>query len=499
VSLAIPYSNLSSAPVALATLEYAPPAATRYVSQSATNGYAVGANSGAGSSKGAPWLTLTYAIANAADGDVIYLNDGDYRSASAYTIGKSLTIVAETMHGAALKATGAQTYIALLSAATDKSIAFYRCVFDGESTAGLGVRIGSSSLTSQIDGAFYNCRFKDNAVGPFLSNSQKKTNITFRNCEADGTWSGNVLFDVRVHELGAIVVDGLTVNGACTGTSSKRIMSVVSAAAGTTARISNVAGTVTADDAAFIYGVLAQNFPDCTIENCNIAMPSGTSGALYAVQCTSATLNANGAIIRHNRGHGGYDGGYLIQVGQDSSSAGDGRQNDSQIYDNVLTANAGASTPIHGLMLGYGTGGDVRDNTVTGAGLALLAKQQTGGAFYRNTVAECTSEAIRAKGANGTVWHDNTVTLSPGFAGDCVAVDANDTTDSTGVEITGNVFNVGAAPALIVGVDAGSDATFSANTYAVGVTLGAGAWSYQGTAYDTLAAWKAAHEPDALP
>lgn len=478
------------------------PAATRYVSQTATHGYQVGVNSGSGNSKSSPWLTIEYAIANSISGDVIYINDGEYTAATSYSIAKTLTFVSEIPHAVVFKAASGQTRVGAISHTADIIVSFYDCVFDGYSNTQLGWRIGSSSLTSLMDARFYRCNTKDVTQFLIQSNSQKNLALTVEDCAASGTWSGSTLVTIPAHESGHIHINGFDINGTMTSASTKQVVNITSVTGNTTSRVCGVRGAIAASSATGgMNGIGTFNYDNSLIEGNSLDLTSSAAGYLYLINCNSSSRTANYGVIRYNGGNANLGGGYCAIIGQDSSGPGDNRHNHGKIYGNNFQANASAALPIHGLMIGYGTGGEIYENTVNGAAIGAIAKQQMGGDIYSNDISGFTAEALRSKGCTGTQFRLNTLTASEPAPADIININWNDATStySTGIEVTGNTIIVNASVDNIVNVEVDSDAAFADNTYLVNATVPADAWSYQGAGYGTLSAWKAAVEPTALP
>jgi len=476
------------------------PAPTRFVSSSATNGYAAGADSGLGNSRSSPWATIEYAIANAVDGDVIWINAGTYTATTFFTIGKSLTFVSDGRRMVTLKAASGQPRLFNYTAATDKSFKCYGIIMDGASDTPIFVRVGSSALTSALSLEFNDCEIKDFTTQYITTNSHKNVSLSILSCTMSGTMSGNIGITVPAHEAGSIIISGLSLSVTMSSASTKEFIKVVSVTGATQTAIKRINGSITASSGnGGLTGARCINHDNVVIENNTLSVTSSQAGAVFSVLCDSGSLSANNAVVQNNIVSANLGGGYGIIVGQDGPSAGDNRQNNATIYGNRVTANPLAAPPIHGVMIGYGTGGNCSVNTIDGAALATIAKQQTGGEFRGNVITNAVSESIRSKGSNGTKWIGNIVTIGTAYPGDGCNINENGSTNSTGIEITGNTFIVDAAPSEIVEVTAGSDAAFTGNQYTINAALGADAWKYQGTGYDTLAEWKAAVEPTALP
>lgn len=473
-----------------------------YVSNVASNGYAEGDNANAGTSREAPWATLAYAITNAPAGSVIGMNEGTYTAASVYTLNKSLSIVAERRRQTILKCAASQVALILVQgAAAGSDILLRGLVLDCESSTNRCCRPANANAGGAITLRFQDCEFKNpTQAGIFGNSANERLHLFVTSCDITNS-ATTVTHGIQQSNLleGSVTVNGLTGN-VSTAATTFEVVRVTAGATGIPVQVSGVNVDVDGTGATNVRGVVIANAAG-VIESNDINLNGGTTGTLYQQFCSSASFPFTGGIIRNNTGSNMANGGYCVLYGTDTAGVGDDGHNGAVIYGNTLSANPDATTPIHGLMLGNGTGGEVYTNTITGAGLALIAKQQTGGEFYENTINECNSQALRAKGATDTVFRDNVVNLSASYAGDCVTVDANDSpaTDSTGIELTDNVFNIDAAPAKIVDVATGSDAAFTGNTYNVNTTLGADSWEYQGTAYQTLEAWKAAVEPTAHP
>jgi len=481
------------------------PAPTRFVSNSAANGYAIGANSGSGDTRDAPWLTIEHAIANSVDGDVIYINDGSYPAATFYNVvDKGLTFVAQNRRAVTISATGSQTRNVNISASANRLVRFYGLVFSGVGSAQAAITIGSAALTSLLTVEAHDCRFENHSHRLILSNAHRRLNLIVRGCEAESSaWAGLNLVQVQSHEEGSFDIRGLAINGDMTSTSTKVVVEIQSVASLSQAYVSGVNGTVTASSTSGgLYGVRIRNVDDARIVGnaLTISRTGGANSGAYMIYCDNATLSAHRGIIEDNGGGNLCNGGYLAIIGADGATAGTGRHNDGRIARNDMLANPTAASPIHGYMIGYGSGGEVVDNVSDGAALATIAKEHTGGLFARNTIRRCNSQAIRAKGAVGTIWEDNIVEMDASFVGTPVYIDAN--TDSpivdSDVTIRNNTFNVDATPPRVVDVLTGSSAAFSGNTYNIS-GLGSDPWRYQGVAYQTLADWRAAIEPTALP
>lgn len=251
------------------------PAPTRFVSASATNGYTVGTDSGSGTSQSAPWLTIDHALANAVDGDVIYINDGTYTASTFYTVGKTLTLVSHRRRAVALKAATGQPRLFNYTSSTDKTFKCYGIVMDGYANTSILMRVGSSALTSTLSFEFNDCVMKDYTSQYITTNSHKKMNMSLVNCEVTGTISATIGFTVPAHESGVVTINGLTANVTMSSASTKEFIKVVSATGGTISRISRVRGTVAASSGSGgMSGIILVNHDGATISECDLTISS---------------------------------------------------------------------------------------------------------------------------------------------------------------------------------------------------------------------------------
>lgn len=484
------------------------PVATHYVSSTATNGYAVGVNAGGGTTKAAPWLTVDYAIANAPTGSVIEVNSGTYQSATFYNVNdKSLTIQASTPGAVTLTAANTQTRVINLGlVATTRTLRLQNLIIDGRNDTTRGLSLGSSSLALGIGAGLImrNCTIKDCTTSYIQSVSHKTVNYDIAGLTCSGTALDTGIFIGSAQE-GSVVFNGVTFSAVNTGSGKQGIwVTEAAGSTGITCRVYGVGGTIDTTNAASSWtAIRLENMDGAEIRGCSLTVTGGASTGMYVVQSSTAGLTAHNAVIAGNGGHnGGATHGYCIRVGTDGTSAGNNQHNDALIENNSITANPTSTDYIHGIMLGWGSGGTVRNNTMNGAAYGLLAKDWTGGVFEDNVTSNFAQSGIYAKAANGTTFRRNTLHTGIANLGGSIRVgpDTVPGVNSTGVVIQSNTVNVTVNPPRVVYVEAGSDATFSTDTYNISATLGTSPhpWEYQGTGYDTLTAWKAV-EPTALP
>ena len=490
-------SRIASA-IAGARYAHARVVADYYVSGAASNGYVIGDNSNSGTSREEPWLTLDKAVESAPSGSVIALNDGTYTAATYYHIVKSLEIIAENRGQAVLKQNGQARVIHLRdTSGGDRTLRLSGLVIDGEDQTTHTIDLGGND-TDTVKLILHRCEVKGGKTWSVYTGNQL-SDVEVWDSEFNSSYSTH-----RSHiemdnvASGGLYVNGLTARGSSSAASAVSVVSISAIASGVSCHLARLDIERPTDSAGLVRCVYILNIDNAVVENSYISVTSETSDAAgVVIESRSASLTANYAAVRYCEvDHNAY-GGYGIIVGRDGSGDGDGNQNYASVHNNTVNGGPNQTTPIHGLMLGFGIGGEVYDNTVTGCGLATIAKAHSGGEFYNNTISEFGDQAIRAKGSSDTEWHDNTIAVSSGFLGTPVYIDA-DSVDSDSILITDNVINVNAAPTRIVFVADDNTATFSGNTYNINTSLSADSWEYQSTMYQTLAAWKAV-EPDALP
>lgn len=484
---------------------YGLPVPTHFVSQTSTNGFAVGANVGAGTTKAAPWLTIDYAIANAPAGSIVEVNDGTYQAATFYNVvGKNLTIRARQIESVVFTAAAAQTRVVNVNPTAPMMLVLAGIVLDGLGDTTRGATMSSAvGISSGL--TLRDCVIRGVTQGHIEGGAVEVINLSLNRVRLEGAISGRPVF--ASFKDGSCSVDGLALSGVSTSSpdrSAVELVRIVGGVAEATATVRNVSGTFTGPAGQVTNGVVFTNIDGGLMEGNSLSILGGAAslGSLYRCFSNSSTLTANGVIIRRNAGHNGHDGGYCVLIGSDPSTVGNNRHNAPLVEDNDITANAASSVPIHGLMLGWGSGGIVRRNRISGAGHALLAKDWTGGEFRNNSASTFSSNGIYAKGATGTLFAENELNVTIAMTQSAIRVGFDDVSlvPSTGIDVEANTVNYAQANQVIVNVhNDGSDAAFASNVYNVGAALPANPWNYQGTGYATLAAWKAAVEPTAKP
>jgi hypothetical protein len=469
--------------------------ATYYVSNSATNGYAVGSDSNTltqALSKSTPFLTISKFVASAATGDTCVINNGTYSESTAgvgylnIAVSKSYTFLPETSGQVIIKPATSTTRAVHLNISTGKTITFGAVVIDGNNTATSGVTYTTNATLFYV--SFTGTTFQNCSVG--LTVSAAKVNLSIINCIFN---TNNVIFSSNgVMTDSSLLIQGCTASiPSSIGTSAIKVLGASASGNSVTIKNNNITWGYTGASATPVIGIYVANINDAVIDNNTLNITSAVS--VYGIQneVTNVSYTAHRAIIKNNIINSTSSDGVLILNGTDGSTSFNNLFNYPQIYNNVTTVIGAVGH--HGIMLGSCTGGIVYGNTVTGAALNFLAKLTTEGIFTGNvskgTLAGC--HLYRAKGAVGTMFVNNTGIISSSTSvGFYASVD-----DVTGifsnVKCYNNVFYLTNSGAYFITSITGNTVDFKTNAYYSTIALSTGQWNYGGSAYSTFAAWQA--------
>lgn len=486
--------------------------AIRYVSNSADNGYALGVDTPGGLTKQTAWLTLDYALANAAPTDQIFLNGGAapafllapagglnvYTAATFFNITKQLDLIGDNFP--TLKRTGAVTRV--LNVNVQATVNIQDVILDGENTASLS----TLTISNQVG------RFAVNVTGVKMINSLfyglnssallcdlavRRCNIT---CVRGGVHSVAITTGSYIITDSVVTTSGVQANEAS--------IQVDAGATGITMFISD--NTVNHTSGSNNADAIRSNNVRGIVQRNKIR----TAGAF--VTCAGIRIGTNGAILAEKPlvrwnfiTHGCFNGGssgWGILVGSDgdgADTANDNQINRPVVYGNVVVGNYGSATPLlHGVEIGHVIGGNVGFNIVVNAGIGVLAKRTTGDLYFTgNTLAQplaSTSGCVRLKGAQNVIAFGNCMLIPSGSGNFAIVNDSEPTApaqNSLNNSFIGNTISVPYASTGVVNSAAASTAEFMMNDYDLpaGVS-GASPFSYNGVNYASLAAWGAAQE-----
>jgi hypothetical protein len=473
-----------------------------YVSETATNGYIVGVDANAGTSKATAKLTVANAIATSSTGDIIYINSGTYAGAElgagGYSIiAKGITLKAE-IAGEVVFQPSVTTAGVRFQGPAGVTQGLEGIVIDGVNSAAIP---NYSVLIEDVAGVYtvniVNCDVR-NATFYLIESTANELNLTVSNLKASATAPVNtrsIIHGVAFAE-GAIVIDGVVGEIQNILTAAFHLIHLKATVAGVTASVKNVYANgyivSTATSTGLHGGIYLVNIADAVIEGCSVnifgAYGSRTA-SLYWVTADT-TIDTTGAIIRNNRGVNATTGGYLIVVGSDATSAGNNYTNDARVSLNRVYG-SGQSSSVHGIMFGFNQGGIASQNIVGNAGLSLLAKQSIS-TFVANLVLHPQSIALYAKGSTLTKFTNNTIYWDGQDLVTYGAVVGEDSgVNSRFVHFDNNLFIAHNSYVPFVFVNNSQYATFATNHYWTNQRLVPAPWSYQGTSYATLALWLA--------
>lgn len=475
--------------------------AIKYVSQTATNGYAVGIDSNDGSTKALAKLTLEAAITVASANDTIIVNDGVYTSATYFNITKNLTINPENPGAVTLKRTGVQTEVVYMRV-SGCALTLGALIIDAEGNANtncVGTDVsGNRSLT--LNGTIL--RNPGTAKAGFATYGiASSLNLTVNSSSFSSLLSSSGMY-IQLH-AGAIKINGFyAYNADGVGAASALLCPVYLDArtAGVVMSIKGVSGTWKTQSGASTVSFIKALGMRGIISECRGMEINGLAAAAALIRCDNSNgIQANTIVIRRNQGVQKCAGGYLIFVGAESVDANVNKTNYPMIYNNDVTGTDAASS-LHGIMIGASTGGAIFGNVIRNAAIPIVSKLSSNIMIMDNDIIDPTSSqsgCIRSKGTSELHVAGNRIRMSAGHINP-IAVDQDPTgpTLSTGATFIGNVLYspVEMTTAAVVGTGSdASSATFLLNDY-IAPTFGASAFRYGGTTYATPALWGAARE-----
>lgn len=477
--------------------------ATKYVSQTATNGYQIGNDANDGSTKALAKLTIESAMAAASSGDTIVLNDGVYVAATFFNVAKGLTIDSENPYGATLKRNGAQTRVVNINFVG--SVTLGQVVIDAEENA------STAALTSSAAGGtttltLNKTKLKDPGAGAAAASfSSTALNLKVKDVILDGAcYRGGI--NATLLQSGHIDIDGLTVDNSATaganGSTASAVL-LIATTAGPTMHVRRCSGVW--KSAGNSHGFIITRGMRGIIERNRGMRVIGTDISAGIIKCENTGVQADNIVVRYNQGVNECPGQYLILIGTDGAGANDNKTNYPHVYRNDVSGSSAASL-MHGIMFGNVKGGVCFTNRVRKAAIPLLSKLQTERAYYDdNDIDESptgTSGCLRAKGSVNIDFVGNRVRLSAGNMniGAVVNQDPTVPTFCSGVSIIGNNFyspvQIDAA-AVVGGSGDTSDGAFMLNNW-MAPSYGAQSWQLGTTYYSNLAAWIAAKEATAV-
>lgn len=511
--------------------------ATYYVSKSTANGSVVGSDSANGTSLSTPWRTISKAVATAADGDTVLVNDGEYvdlelgaASVIAVSSAKSLVMRPIVPYAVTLRSTAASAQIVSLTGTANFTCVFGAFVIDGEipnapgtyQPTGVVLPNPAAQVAITLDGTeIKNCATQN------ILNSKRRGTLRL----VDVVFSGRIAQGVASTASGAdaaamtVLVDGLrldnaqvTVNALCrvldfTRLSSssisyslhvKRVTGLITAPAsvGTSVAVALLVATGIGQGTN-VDGKTAPLIAELFDAEVRCESASATSYGIYIKNASAgATAVAHNPVIRRNTLRFNVASGYAISAG-DTTTAYD--VNYPVIHHNVVTVPYRASATPHCIAVGNVTGGLVYANKTFGGYVGYLAGINQGAIFSGNLSEGCYGYALYAKGCGATTaprFDNNTVVLTSKFGaarGAGLGVAAQGGTNNAAVSFRQNIVYALTDLYRYAEVGLSQAATFTSNVYCSAGPEGfASPWAYQASTYATIGEWIAAREASAL-
>lgn len=459
----------------------------------------------------------------ASDGDSVSLANGNYLStdgasgATSFVFTKALTIAGQSAFGAVLRSTisGASSATVRVNYSGATGITFQDVVIDARNIQERAFTRTDAVTDPPV--TFTRVWFKDWYQYGIVDTSTTTSAYVLTNCTATtdyiSTSTGTCYFLYNsVSTIPSVTVSGGTFTMSDPRGSNFNIYCfyIVGAATRVSSLVSITGATisVTANSSASsnCYAVWVAKCNSVTVSGNTItANAPGSSGSFQGVIITGASgLDANGSVVSGNTIYGYGVAGTCIAIGQGTSSDPSwGFTENCVVSGNTCIGNGSGSNTPHGIVCDGQANVDVHGNYVRQFAPCYLLQRCSGGKFYSNIAVGPYGSSISAlyvKGSTGGGFYNNTVYLKSGGAGRAIRVRVgDDATNSSGVVFRNNLIYADTAITdYLVLVDASQAATFDHNLYYSTVALPSACFSYQGTTYDTVAAWAAARETTAI-
>ena len=465
---------------------------------------------GAAGSEAAPWATIGKAVVVTGDTtDTVIFENGTYNTAD----GANGTTNFRTRYSITWKARNAGQVIWKANHAT-----------------GVVYAQPNASKTPVIDGIVIdatgtqqaaNCLYADSAMTTTTITLKNIALINFTTAGFNAAVSGYSLYVENSSAIstnftagyafrcsglsaGVISIDGLALTMASNVGSTEHIGVYINAlnSSAVTATVKNLTGTLANTGAnTTMYGVYVRNVNSAEISGCNFTISSNSSSLVsgFRIGNTGATLTANGGKIINNTINFLCSVGYAISIRPTAiGTDADNNSNNGEIYGNTVTGieNGQTGTP-HGISLANNTGGVVYNNRIINFSPALLASKTDNTTIIISNIVTHPygAQQLYAKGANGTLFAQNTVKAETGYNGACIAMQVHEdtTTNNSGVLFTNNLCENSSANPVFVRSEADQTGTFANNLYYGSQSLIATSWKYGGSNYNSFAApgWQA--------
>lgn len=476
--------------------------ATIYVSNSATNGYAVGDDSNTyaqSQSKSTPVLTVTRALAIAQAGDTIKINDGTYSEASYVSVSAAnLIINAENAHQVTIRAASGTTRV-VHQASTGTGLTLGNIIVDANNTQQYCLTHDSTNTVNDL--AISSTHFINFTINALQS-------VKCKNVTMDDNWlisssvtvTGNTYaISLNSSAAGTISIKNGTIDVDAPNATTAYLYCIraVPAVSGCNLAVQNVVMTYdSANPAIYLSGVYAYGFATYDISGNTFTETSLlTTGSYNGVVILNSAQAATKCWIYNNTftAASPTPGGHNIQVGEDADTSA----NANSISGIRIRGNKSYNVNHH-IICGWVTGAVVQGNYCENGIIGVIGKYTTNCKFTGNILKNITTGgALRAKASSGDIYANNTVILTSA-SGLAMYVTASAGTASTGIVFKNNIIYMTSAATPAIVLNDGSDATFANSNYYSTAGFAPPAFTYQANTYDTVAAWVAAHEASGL-
>lgn len=479
--------------------------ATRYVSQTATNGYIIGVDTNDGLTKGAAKLTLESALSASTAGDTVIINDGLYTPTTLYTVANGVTIQPENAMAVELRGVAGQAAVTNIT-------------HSGSGTTTIGpIYVNANGALASIQRAGVSTPVTLNLVGTEAAMGTTAAIVDLcrrglthiEDVKISGTggqygYQGSASFgDLadKTLEIDGLAFDVSSSGLAYYGVSASRY-SAGAPVGDVNVSIKNVTGEIQCDG--IVVGVIVTGVDDPLIEDCDFAVesPSTTVSSIgIQVRATSANAPSPNGVIRNNRVDFNSPSGYAIIIGSNVDVDYSGG---SVAYGNEATGRYFETATPHGIGLGRVTGGKLYNNISKDFYVGFIASINQGGLIFNNITDGIYGVDLYSKGCGATtrpIFANNTL-IKRNRVGDMRAelatIAVNAQTDGTAntdtLFVNNRIVGVDMTPRMVL-IAADQNATFERTGYPKTSALAADSFNWQGTT-TAAAAWAAAHESD---
>jgi len=279
-------------------------------------------------------------------------------------------------------------------------------------------------------------------------------------------------------------------------------------------KVRNVTGIVTAANISGAFRAIElQGIDEMLIEYCShTVVGTATANSAYGILIVgldAVNRQAINPIVRYNDIKFNCPAGDACSIGADTTIDFmiNPRVHDNEFAGLLPASLVSSGVSPHGLTMRGLPSGKAYRNIIHGFHSPLMHSLCTSDEVQSvgNFIYDCYGVIYSYKGNSGGIMANNLAIVTPNSMDGTVtkpygtwAREQGGTANSAGQSINNSIIYLGMIkPGMFALVDAGDALTLSNNNYYTDQVLPADAFSYQGTDYDTLAAWNVAHEAEA--